>query len=323
MPTDDCEHRYYRVLPADSAGMRVDRALAYCLPEFSRARLQRWLTDGALTVDGTSPPAKARTRGDEVIELLVPAESHASDVAPEPIPLDIVFEDASILVINKPAERVMHPGAGNTTGTLQNALAYYDSRLTRLPRAGIVHRLDKDTTGLFVVARTHSAHQHLVHALAERQLTREYEALVRGQLRAAGTIDAPIGRHRVHRQRMAVTDRGRPAVTHYRVTQNFRRHALMRCTLESGRTHQIRVHMAHRGLPLVGDPVYGRGAQPVAGYSAEVAAALRGFARQALHARRLVLPHPDTGTDTTFQAPRPADLDALIQLMATDQSTES
>ncbi len=321
MPAENREDRYYRILDPAWSGHRMDRALADCFPEFSRAQIQRWLANGALTVDGVTARVRQKVRGGEQVELCVPSEPHATEVAPEAIALDVLFEDASILVVNKPAGQVMHPGAGNASGTLQNALVYHDPELACLPRSGIVHRLDKDTTGVFVVARSHSAHRRLVAALAEREVTREYEAVVRGTPLADGCIDAPIGRHRTRRQRMAVTERGRPAVTHYHPEQHFDRHTLVRCRLESGRTHQIRVHMASAGLPLVGDPIYGRGAQPTKGYSRSVADVLTQFPRQALHARRLALRHPATGSLVEFHAPRPRDLSELVEALAAGSGT--
>ncbi|WP_111747661.1 23S rRNA pseudouridine(1911/1915/1917) synthase RluD [Salinisphaera orenii] len=322
MPADYRERYYRRILDATAVGQRLDRALADCLPDFSRERLKRWLADGALTVDGAAAPAKSKVQGGEVVELCVPDDPHATEVGPEAIPLDVVYADSSILVINKPAGRVMHPGAGNASGTLQNALIYYDQQLACLPRSGIVHRLDKDTTGLCVVARTHAAHQELVAALAERRVKREYEAVARGTPVAGGRVDAPIGRHKTNRQRMAVTDRGRPAVTHYRCQARFRRHTHLCCSLESGRTHQIRVHLAHIGLPLVGDPTYGRGAQPTAGYGVDTAGLLREFPRQALHARWLAFNHPVSGQMLSFEAPRPTDLAELINALTNDGGSQ-
>jgi 23S rRNA pseudouridine1911/1915/1917 synthase len=234
------------------------------------------------------------------------------------MPLRVVYEDADLLVIDKPAGLVTHPAAGNWSGTLVNGLLHLAPELATLPRAGIVHRLDKETTGLLVVARTLAAHTALVAALARRDVRREYLALVHGVPTGGGTVDAPIGRHRVDRMRMAVTGAGRPAVTHYTVTERFRAHALLEVRLETGRTHQIRVHLAHVHHPLVGDPVYGGRARLPRGASPRLVAALRDFRRQALHAVRLGLEHPRSGTPMAWEAPLPYDLAALLAVLRED-----
>ncbi len=236
-------------------------------------------------------------------------------VAPEPMTLDIVYEDEDMIVIDKPPGLVVHPGAGNTSGTLQNGLLHYDAALAVLPRAGIVHRLDKDTGGLLIIARSLRAHTALVAAIAAREITREYVAVCRGRLISGGTVDEPIGRHPVDRIRMAVTDRGRPAVTHYRVKERFAAHTLVDVRLETGRTHQIRVHMAHIGHPLLGDPLYGGRLSVPAGASDALRVALHGFRRQALHASRLELKHPVTGKRHELRSPLPRDMNALLILL--------
>ncbi len=305
------------ILPPESAGQRMDQALARALPQFSRARIQEWIRDARVTVDGQAPRGRDKVRGGEQVEIRVP-ETNAGDWQAEAIPLTIVYEDEDLLVIDKPAGLVVHPGAGNPEGTLLNALLHHAPSLQKLARAGIVHRIDKETSGLLVVARTERARLNLMHQLKERSLTREYLALVQGVVIAGGTVDAPIGRHAQQRTRMAVTDSGRPAVSHYRVEQKFRAHTLLRVKLESGRTHQIRVHMAHLKHPLVGDPVYGgRALLPKAASSALIAA-LQGFRRQALHATRLGLIHPVSGKEMEWQSPMPADMRELLAVLEMD-----
>ncbi|MGD8310127.1 MAG: 23S rRNA pseudouridine(1911/1915/1917) synthase RluD [Chromatiales bacterium] len=303
-------------IPPDMAGRRLDQALAILFGDFSRSRLQAWVREGRVTLGGR--PCRARDRvaaGDEVRLAAVLDDRGAC--RPQAIPLRILFEDASILVVDKPAGLVVHPAAGNPDGTLQNALLHHDPSLAVLPRAGIVHRLDKDTSGLMVVARTTAAHKTLVHALQTRRVRREYRALVTGEITAGGTVDAPIGRHPVHRTRMAVVPAGKPAVTHYRVEERFRAHTWLQVILETGRTHQIRVHMAHIRHPLVGDRVYGRLRLP-AGASASLREALLDFRRQALHAVKLGLEHPASGEWLEWSTPVPPDLERLLGVMRGD-----
>jgi 23S rRNA pseudouridine1911/1915/1917 synthase len=304
-------------LPGAAAGQRLDQALAAALPQYSRARLQRWIRTGAVRLGGNAARSRDRVRGGE--QVVVEAEFEADErVAPEALPLDIVYQDAQLLVLNKPAGLVVHPGAGNRAHTLQNALLAHDAALARVPRAGLVHRLDKDTSGLLVVARTAQAHTRLAAALAQRAIGREYLAVVWGRPVGGARIDEPIGRSRRVRTRMAVNSGGRQAVTHYRIEQRFRAHALLRVQLETGRTHQIRVHLAHVGLPIVGDPVYGGRRRSAAG-AAALNLALQTLRRQALHAQRLRLVHPDTGHMLSFEAPLPADLAALLAALRRDQ----
>lgn len=305
-------------IPPEYAGRRLDRALADLLPDYSRSRLQRWLADGALTVDGATLPAKTPVVGGEHVRLFVPAEADDGDVRPQPIALEILYEDNDLLVVDKPAGLVMHPGAGNADGTLQNALLNHDPELAALPRAGIVHRLDKDTSGVLVVARTFAAHRQLVADLAERTVKREYEAVAVGVMTAGARVDAPIDRHPVDRKRMAVREEGREAITEYRVIQRYRAHTHIRCRLETGRTHQIRVHLAHVRYPLLGDPVYGRRLALPPGASTTFNDVLRGFRRQALHARTLGLTHPITGEAMQWQAERPDDFQGLLAALAAD-----
>ncbi len=306
--------RHAFVADAGLAGLRLDAALARSLPEYSRVRLKQWIEAGAVTVDGERPRPRDKLRGGERIELVATLAPLIADV-PEAIALDVVHADGEIIVVNKPAGLVVHPGAGNRDGTLVNALLHYAPELERLPRAGLVHRLDKDTTGLLLVARTPGAHAGLVAALERRELHREYLALVRGEVVAGERIEAPIGRHPGLRTHMAVVERGRVAVTHTRVAERLRGFTLLTVTLETGRTHQIRVHLAHRHTPIVGDRTYGGRAALPAGLAPETAAAVRGFDRQALHAARLAFRHPQSGEAVAFTAPLPGDFAALLEVL--------
>lgn len=305
-------------MPEDMAGRRLDKALAELWPDYSRAQLKQWLGQGRLTVDAGSPAPKTPVRGGEIISLWPPELTDVNDVRPQSMPLQILHEDEAILVLNKPAGLVMHPGAGNPDGTLANGLLAYDPALADVTRQGIVHRLDKQTSGILVVARTQAAHDHLSAALAARQMTREYEAVSVGVMTAGNRIEAPVARHPTNRKKMAVSEEGKPAVTHYRVIRRYRAHTHIRCFLETGRTHQIRVHMAHVRYPLLGDPVYGRRSSLPRGASDALADTLRGCQRQALHASRLSLNHPTTGETMTWAAPRPADLEALLAALHKD-----
>ena len=304
-------------LPASAAGERFDVVLAAALPQYSRARLQRWISAGAVLLEGRVVQPRARLAGGEQVRVQAEFPSDAT-VAPEAIALRIVHEDEALLVIDKPAGLVVHPGAGNRAHTLQNALLAHDAALAMVPRAGLVHRLDKETSGLLVVARTPETHHALVAMLQERAIARGYLALCIGAPTAGGTIDEPIGRHRSLRTRMAVRADGREAVTHYRIEERFRGLTLLRVRLETGRTHQIRVHLAHAGLPLVGDPVYGGRRRQVAGAGAALHAALQRFRRQALHAQRLAFDHPVTGRHHTFEAPLPEDFRSLLEVLRSD-----
>ena len=304
-------------IPATCAGMRLDQALAELLPAYSRSRLQQWLKSGQLRVNGIVRRPRDGVSGGETVsgELASTVETVA---LAQDIPLTIVYEDAELLVINKPVGLVAHPAAGNRDGTLVNALLHHAPELAALPRAGLVHRLDKDTTGLLVVARNLRSYTALVEQLQARAIEREYLAVVNGVPVVGGTVDAPMGRHPVDRQRMAVTPGGKPAVTHYRVLRRFRTHALLWVKLETGRTHQIRVHMAHNRLPLLGDPVYGGRPRVPPGASALCLATIQHFRRQALHAERLALTHPVTGAWQEWRADIPPDLDQLIAVLTKD-----
>lgn len=306
-------------VPDELDGQRFDRVLAELFPQFSRARLQRWIKEGKATVEGSVGRAKDAVTAGARLQV-VPEVEPDTTWAPEALALDLVYEDDALLVLNKPSGIVVHPAVGNYSGTLVNALLHYAPELAALPRAGIVHRLDKDTSGLMVVARTLEAHHDLVNQLQARLVTRIYAALVEGLLVAGGTVDAPLGRHAVDRQRMAVVASGREAITHYRIRERFRAHTLLDVRLETGRTHQIRVHMAHVHHPVVGDPVYGRLRIPK-GCSPALAEALRGFRRQALHAERLELDHPRSGERCRWSAAPPSDMQALLALLRAEAQT--
>ena len=323
MPRVDSEEIRSAIIPHELAGVRLDQALARVFPEYSRSRLTAWIRTGLATLDGRPCRPRDRVVGGERVVLETAPAVDSGRWAAQPLAVDAVYEDAHILVVNKPAGLVVHPGAGNPDGTLVNALLHRDPALARVPRAGVVHRLDKDTSGLLVVARTLPAHKALVAALKRRQVEREYLALVAGALRAGGRVDAPLGRHRVQRTRMAVRERGRPAATRYRVERRFRAHTLIRLTLESGRTHQIRVHMAHIGHPVVGDPTYGGRLKVPPGAGPALVHALRAFRRQALHATRLALEHPATGEPMGWQAPLPDDMQSLLDALESDEDRAS
>jgi 23S rRNA pseudouridine1911/1915/1917 synthase len=295
-----------RLIPPELAGLRLDLALAQVFPEHSRSRLQAWVRAGRVLLDARpADDVKRKVWGGERVALAAAPGAGETAARAEPIPLSILHEDAAIIVIDKPAALVVHPGAGNWEGTLLNALLHHAPELAGIPRAGIVHRLDKDTSGLLGVAKTVEAHTSLVRQLAARAVKREYLALVHGRVAGDGAIDAPIGRHPVARTRMAVTARGREARTRYGVVERFDAATLLAVSLETGRTHQIRVHMRAIGHPLVGDPTYGKrghGGGPLAD-----------FPRQALHAARLGFAHPATGAHCEWESPPPADLRALIE----------
>lgn len=313
MPESVAENPVIKHVPEQFAGQRLDAALASMFPDYSRSRLQQWIRDGQILLNGEVVKPKTRLAGEEVLQMHVQQEQQDDNLLPQDIPLDVVFEDEDIIVLNKPAGLVVHPAAGHADGTLVNALLHHDAGLARIPRAGIVHRLDKDTTGLMVVARNLRAHKHLVEELQQRTVTREYQAIVQGVMTAGGSVDAPIGRHMRDRVRMCVRDDGKPALTHYRVITRFREHTHVQLKLESGRTHQIRVHMQFIRHPVVGDPVYGGRQRIPTQADDELIARLRAFKRQALHAFRLGLDHPASGKPLSWKAPLPDD---MVQLLA-------
>ena len=309
-------------VPEDAAGDRFDRVLARLFPEFSRGRLQAWTRDGQITLDGAAVKPSARVRGGETVAVDARPDA-AGDLAPEPIALNIVHQDDAIIVLNKPAGLVVHPAAGHPSGTLQNALLHHDASLAAIPRAGLVHRLDKLTSGVMVVARTLTSHQALVRQLQERTMSRRYLALARGSMIAGGTVDAPIGRSPYDRKRMAVIAGARSAVTHYRIRERFTAFTLLDVRLETGRTHQIRVHLAHLRHPLVGDPVYGGRGGPPRGAGEALRDAIQTFPRQALHAYRLSLDHPGSQRRVTYEAEIPSDMETLLGEVRRDASQQT
>lgn len=303
-------------------GKRLDQALAEILPEYSRSRLKDWILAGHVMLDGDQPVPRTRVTSGQRVRLTAVLESK-QDAEPEAIDLDVVFEDEDLLVIDKPAGLVVHPGAGNPSGTLMNGLLHHAPDLAALPRSGILHRLDKDTSGLLLVTKTLAAHTRLVQDLQNRAITREYRGVCEGRLTAGGEIDASIGRHATQRTRMAVTDRGRPAVTHYRILARFPAHTFIALRLDTGRTHQIRVHMAHVRHALVGDRTYGGRLRIPAGAPPELAASLRRFSRQALHATRLALQHPTGQQPLEFQSPLPGDFIGLLEALDGTEGTRA
>lgn len=309
-----------RQIPFELRGLRLDKVAAELFPEHSRGRLQNWIKEGDLRLDDDSAACKQKVRGGEWLSLDAVAEEVVEDYAPEEMPLDVLYTDEHLVIINKPAGLVVHPAAGNWSGTLLNGLLYHFPELAMIPRAGIVHRLDKDTSGIMMVARSLVAHTRLVEALQSREIKREYIALVEGSFVAGGTVEAPIGRHPVDRKKMAVVFTGKEAITHYRVAQRFHGFTLLDVSLETGRTHQIRVHMAHIKHPLLGDSVYAGRQRIPKGVAEEIATLIRRFPRQALHARRLTLSHPVSVEEMSWEAPVPDD---LVQLLARLEQVEA
>jgi 23S rRNA pseudouridine1911/1915/1917 synthase len=310
------------LVPDTCAGRRLDAVLAELFPDYSRSRLSAWIKSGDVAVDGAPARPRDPVRGGETIVLNAVEEVQTHAVA-EDIPLDILYEDAHVFVIDKPAGLVVHPGAGNPAGTLVNALLHRDPELDKLPRAGIVHRLDKDTSGAMVVARTLQAHTALVAQLSAREVHRQYLAVVVGALVSGGTANAAIDRHPRDRLRMAVREDGKDAVTHYRLRERFRAHTALECRLETGRTHQIRVHMAHLKHPIVGDPLYGGALKLPKGASDGLIAALRSFKRQALHAEVLEFAHPVGGEPVRCEAPVPEDMQQLMRQLREDAAAHA
>jgi 23S rRNA pseudouridine1911/1915/1917 synthase len=304
-------------LPDELVGLRLDQALTKVLPQYSRTQIQEWIKTQQITLDGKPAKTKDVIIGGETVEIDAARKEQPAWQAQD-IKLDVIYEDDDLLVINKPAGMVVHPGTGNSNNTLLNALLYHAPILQTLPRAGIIHRLDKDTTGLLVIAKTPAAMSDLSAQLKNRTIKRIYQTVVMGLLTSGGTVDAPIARHPLQRKRMAVMDNGKDAVTHYRVMERYRGHTRLKVMLETGRTHQIRVHMAHKHQAVLGDPVYGGRLQLPKGASADLITALRGFKRQALHAYELELVHPATQQTMRWRAPLPADMQQLIDVLRND-----
>lgn len=303
---------------SDLLGARLDQALAQLFPDYSRSRIKVWIENEQVSVNGKIVnKAREKVFGGELIEIQAEVEEEVR-FEPQDIPLNIVYEDDDILVINKPVDLVVHPGAGNPDGTVLNALLHHYPQIAEVPRAGIVHRLDKDTTGLMVIAKTIPAQTHLVTALQKREITREYEAVASGIMTQGGKVDEPMARHPTKRTAMAVHPMGKPAVTHYRIMERFRNYTRLRLRLETGRTHQIRVHMAHIAHPLLGDQLYGGRPRPPKGATPEFLDVLRNFKRQALHAAMLRLHHPITNELMEWHAPLPDDFVELIHALKAD-----
>lgn len=300
------------IIPDNFDGQRLDRTLAEMFPDYSRSNLKSWILDGKVHVDQKVVRPTSKVEGGEHVEIWIEPEQKTEWKAQD-IPLNIIYEDEDLIVINKPAGLVVHPGAGNPDGTLVNALLHFDQKLENLPRAGIVHRLDKDTTGIMVVARSLRAHTSLTIQLQTRTLKREYQAVVNGVVTSGGMVDAAIGRHPTQRVRMAVVENGKPAITHFRVGSRFPAHTHLKLQLESGRTHQIRVHMAHIHYPIIGDQVYGGRFKLPKGIDESLIETLRNFKRQALHSTQLTLEHPDTKESMSWVAPLPDDMKKLIK----------
>lgn len=306
------------IIPDELMGMRIDQALAKMFPEYSRGQLTKWLKAGDVLVNGQLLKPKESIQGGEKVTIGTELQVQDESWLAETIALDIIYEDDDVIIINKPAGMVVHPGAGNHQGTLVNALLAHAPQLANIPRAGIVHRIDKATTGLLMIAKTLTAHNSLVSQLQARSVKREYLAVACGVFTAGGTVDEAIGRHSIDRKRMAVSATGKPSVTHYRVEQRYRTHTLIKCKLETGRTHQIRVHMAHIRHPLLGDPVYGGRFKQAKGMTESCREVIQNFRRQALHAGLLGFIHPTTGEEVSWQIDLPDDMQQLVDALAAD-----
>lgn len=304
-------------VPVELAGQRFDQALARLFPEYSRSRLAQWIRDGHAQLDGREVRPRDIVMSGQRVKVEI-TDIPLTGIEAEALPLDVIYEDAALIIVNKPAGLVVHPGAGNPAGTMQNALLHYAPELLNVPRCGLLHRLDKDTSGLLAVARTPESHTRLVAALQAREFEREYLAVLNGVMTGGGTVDAPIGRHATDRLRMSVREGGREAITHYRVMIRFRAHTQVSVKLETGRTHQIRVHLSHIRYPIVGDPVYGRRLVLPPAVTPRLKERLQGFHRQALHARRLGLVHPVSGASMQWQVPLPSDMQALVDALEDD-----
>lgn len=318
MTTDMTKKQISLTLPEEYADDRLDQALAKCLPEYSRTQIKDWLESGAALVNGQVTKAKTKVKGGEIVTIEAVLKAQPKWEA-QPIPLNVVYEDESVIVINKPAGLVVHPGAGNASRTLLNALLHHAPELQALPRAGILHRLDKETSGLLLIAKTPAALKDLSFQLKKRTIAREYQAIVYGTMISGGTVDAAMDRHPIQRKRMAIIESGKPAVTHYRVAEKYRNHTRLHVKLETGRTHQIRVHMLHIHHPLIGDPVYGGRVKLSKNMSDDMIRVLRHFNRQALHAFAIGFNHPVTGEWMRFECELPEDMQQLIHALKEDK----
>jgi 23S rRNA pseudouridine1911/1915/1917 synthase len=302
------------IIPEELAGKRLDQALSQLYPEHSRSRIQSWIKAGDVSVNNLSYKQRYEVNFGDVIDINTEI-NNVDKYQAEAIDLNIIHEDDALIIINKPAGLVVHPGAGNPNHTLVNALLNFDENLGAIPRAGIIHRLDKETTGVMVVARTLESHTYLVNKLQSRDIKREYQTIVCGRLTAGGSIENQIGRHPIHRTKMAVTNSGKTATTHYRVLNRYQHYTHLRVQLETGRTHQIRVHMSHIKHPIVGDPVYGNNNSIRKGVNSSLREFIKNFKRQALHAYMLELPHPVTRNIMKFNAELPDDMKTLIKAL--------
>lgn len=308
-------------IPETLHGLRADQALAQLFPQYSRAQHQTWIRNGQVEIDGLHLRPKDKVQAGQKVRIRAEYQQETQATA-QNIPLNIVYEDEALIVINKPAGLVAHPGAGNPDKTLVNALLHHDPDLKNLPRAGLIHRLDKDTSGLITIARTLESYHALVQAMQAREISREYEAIVQGVLISGGTIEAPIGRHPRQRTLMAVVNSGKPAITHYRIIEKFRGHTWIRIQLETGRTHQIRVHFSHLGYPIVGDKAYLKQLKLPKNMTDVAKEAIKTFPRQALHATKLELSHPINGKLLSLNSPLPDDLQTLITILKNDRENE-
>lgn len=307
-------------IPESHALERVDQALAKLMPDYSRTQIQEWIETNAILINGKPTKAKTKLKGGEDVTVNANIKAQPQWEA-QAIPLEIVHEDEALIVINKPVGLVVHPGAGNADSTLLNALLHHAPQLQNLPRAGIIHRLDKNTSGLLIIAKTQSSYKHISKQLKERSILREYQAIVYGTMISGGSVDAPIDRHPLQRKRMAVVDTGKTAITHYRVAEKYRAHTRLNLKLETGRTHQIRVHMSHIRHPIVGDTAYGGRVQLAKGMTPELIHALREFKRQALHAFALGLVHPVSEEFIRWEIDLPEDMQNLIQILKQDAAS--
>lgn len=317
MTTKIQSHNIHLSIPEDVSQQRLDQALAKLLPQYSRSQLKSWIDAGYVLLNDKPAQGKIKVKMGDDIKIAEPDRPELTHAA-QNLPLTIVHEDDDLIIINKPVGLVVHPGAGNHDNTLLNALLHHAPALAKLPRAGILHRIDKDTSGLLVIAKNEEALKNLSHQLKQKTMQREYQAIVSGRLVSGGTVDAPIDRHHLQRKRMAVVDTGKPAVTHYRILQKFRGHTHLRLQLETGRTHQIRVHMAHIRHPILGDPTYGGRIQLMKNTTPELSEVLRNMKRQALHAFALGFVHPSTHEDVYFEIPLPADMETLLTYLKDD-----